>query len=548
VIVMVAALLAILGGVAVYVLNRPPATVVVESGGPDSGPAPTPTAPAATTTTAKEPAPEANGAPERTLFEGWTSPAAVLLLTGEQHGQLEPCGCTAGQVGGLSRRMDLARLLRDEKKWPLAAFDLGGALRDERAKRPQETIKFKTTRAAERLMDYDAQGIGTEELRLGADNLFSLFSEEQGTGDTRPNFVCANLTLFEERTDAYSIGTPDQFRIVEVGGLKVAVTAIVGDDSWSRVFPAGAMIDSTLYAFQPAAEALKRVVPLMQEQEPDLMLLLSHAGLDASREIAAQFPVFQAVVTAGGPEDGRREPGLVNETLILEVGQRGKAAGVLGIFPDAEPKLRFELVELNGRQFRHAPQMHELFEQYVQQLNDQHPALQESLGPHPSGATFVGADACAECHQDAFDIWKASKHSHGFDSLTTGRPDPEDDDIFVVRTRDPECITCHATGWDPQAFARFDGAFVDIESTPHLAGSQCENCHGPGSQHVELEQALKQAAGDASDEVKSARTALHLEVELARTNLCVKCHDLDNSPKFDSEERPFDQWWAEIAH
>ena len=63
-----------------------------------------------------------------------------------------------------------------------------------------------------------------------------------------------------------------------------------------------------------------------------------------------------------------------------------------------------------------------------------------------------------------------------------------------MRTRDPECITCHATGWDPQQFARYDAAFVDMESTPQLAGSQCENCHGPGSTHVELEQAWKRPA------------------------------------------------------
>ena len=37
------------------------------------------------------------------LFEGWAQPQAVLLLTGRQHGYIEPCGCTglANQKGGL---------------------------------------------------------------------------------------------------------------------------------------------------------------------------------------------------------------------------------------------------------------------------------------------------------------------------------------------------------------------------------------------------------------------------------------------------------------
>ena len=38
----------------------------------------------------------------------------------------------------------------------------------------------------------------------------------------------------------------------------------------------------------------------------------------------------------------------------------------------------------------------------------------------------------------------------------------------------------------------------------------------------------------------AARQQLHLDVELARTNLCIHCHDLDNSPKFDTEENPFE--------
>lgn len=563
-VVLVAVMLLILAAAAVYVLRKTPASAVgtlstlaplPPAGAPQTpAPAPDPALVAAESLPGLEPPQAAahTAPPAEPLFEGWDQPQAVLVLTGEEHGYLEPCGCTAGQVGGLGRRADLVHKLKDERHWPVAAFDVGGLLRDERAQRPQEQIKFETTRAAMREMDYDAQALGQEELRFGADRLFTLFSDEGGSEASRPKIVCANVTLFQERTADYPPDfPPDQFRIVEVGGLTIAVTAIVGEDVWSRVFPGGLTVADTLYAIEPPAQALQRVIPLIQAEQPDLMLLLSHTSPETSRDLAAQFPVFQAVVTTGGPEDGRRETELVGQTLILEVGQKGKAAGVLGIFPKAaEQKLRFQLVELNGKQFEHAPAMSELFAKYVQRLDEQHPALQKSLGAHPSGATFVGAESCRDCHQDAYDIWKGSKHAHAFDSLTKGRPDAEDDATFVARTRDPECITCHATGWDPKSFARYDSAFVDMETTPQLAGSQCENCHGPGSNHVELERALAQAGGDAGADVEQERKALHLDVELARTNLCVQCHDLDNSPKFDTDDtKPFDTfWWAQIAH
>src|SRR5690606_6981112 len=145
------------------------------------------------------------------------------------------------QVGGLGRRADLVRMLKEDKGWPVAGFDIGGVLRDERAKRPQEALKFRTTRSALRLMDYEAQAIGTEELRFGADRLFELHSGELSEDNASPAFICANLTLFQERDETYadSIGIPQQFRIVEVGGLKIGVTAIVGDDAWMNVFPGG---------------------------------------------------------------------------------------------------------------------------------------------------------------------------------------------------------------------------------------------------------------------------------------------------------------------
>src|SRR5262245_13586942 len=41
------------------------------------------------------------------MLAGWEKPAAVIVVTGEQHGYFEPCGCTANQTGGMSRRADM---------------------------------------------------------------------------------------------------------------------------------------------------------------------------------------------------------------------------------------------------------------------------------------------------------------------------------------------------------------------------------------------------------------------------------------------------------
>ena len=41
------------------------------------------------------------------LLDTLGKPAAVLVISGEQHGYMEPCGCSEEQEGGLIRRYDL---------------------------------------------------------------------------------------------------------------------------------------------------------------------------------------------------------------------------------------------------------------------------------------------------------------------------------------------------------------------------------------------------------------------------------------------------------
>jgi hypothetical protein len=483
----------------------------------------------------------------KALCEGWSSPAAVLVLTGEQHGYLEPCGCTERQMGGLERRGDLVRQLREEKGWPVAAFDLGGAPHPERVRRAQERMKFTTTRAALRTMQYDSMALGAEELAMDADKLFEIYSGEQGSGNTSPEFLAANVTLYGQR----EVGTPLEWKAVEVGGVKVAVTSVVGKTVWRRLFGESAGVEQTNFSFEEPAAAVARVLPLMQAAQPSLRVLLSHAEAAESRELAQQFPDFDVIVTAGGYEDGKLEPESIGKTLLLQVGQKGKHAGVLGIFPEGpEPRLRFELVDLDKDRFASSREIHALMEQYVGSLATERPDLTEPEFDHPRGAEYeyVGAETCGTCHKKAWAVWSNTRHSHAYESLATGGQRAKESN-YIDRSFDAECLCCHTTGWDPQQAWRYRTGFVDLQTTPHLAGQQCENCHGPGSRHVELEQAWGQGGGAVTDELTAARKELQIQKESARTGLCVKCHDHDNSPTFDTPDKPFEtQWWQKIAH
>jgi hypothetical protein len=103
---------------------------------------------------------------------------------------------------------------------------------------------------------------------------------------------------------------------------------------------------------------------------------------------------------------------------------------------------------------------------------------------------------------------------------------------------DPECVTCHTTGWQTQEVVPYVGGFRSAEETPHLVANGCENCHGPGSKHVAAEQ-----AADAVLQVQWRKT-MQLTADRAQENLCeTACHDQDNSPNFS-----FIKYWKEIAH
>src|SRR5438876_848107 len=52
------------------------------------------------------------------LFRGWPRPDLALILSGEQHGYLQPCGCSRPQFGGLARRFNFLQTLK-ERGWPM---------------------------------------------------------------------------------------------------------------------------------------------------------------------------------------------------------------------------------------------------------------------------------------------------------------------------------------------------------------------------------------------------------------------------------------------
>jgi Cytochrome c554 and c-prime len=471
------------------------------------------------------------------LLKDWKTPAAAILLTGEQHGYFEPCGCSLHQLGGMARRGDLVRILSEERKWPVTGLDVGGTIKRSRR---QDQIKFLLVYDALKRMNYKGVALGLEELKLGADFLLQQQVVDPDEAAKLPALLSANVVLFDQP----DLGFPPADRIVSVGKVKIGVTAVIGASLRNQVAPEGAASNITI---RDPAEVLPGVIKKLEAEKPDFLVLLSHGSEEEAKALAGAFPQFRIILTAGGPEEADPKPVVVGKTWILQAGHKGKRVGVLGYFPDdARQPFRYELVELDDERFKNDPPMRDLMRSYQQGLQDEGIDTSDDLMlKHPSGNKFVGAAKCGECHVKAYEHWKKTKHADGFESLKVGHPGQEKE--WIVRIHDPECLSCHVTGWEPQQMLRYDSGFVSEQKTPHLLGQQCENCHGPGSKHVSLEERFAEdAASVKKDELTAGRNAVHRTVEAARNGDCAQCHDPDNSPKFKPDA--FDEFWNQIKH
>src|SRR5262249_32007894 len=119
---------------------------------------------------------------------------------------------------------------------------------------------------------------------------------------------------------------------------------------------------------------------------------------------------------------------------------------------------------------------------------------------------YVSSSKCAECHTAQYVKWSNSAHAHAVDKM-------------VARTFEFEasCLKCHATG-QSQATPASDDDLAPLQSV------HCEQCHGPGAEHV----------------AKPGKGYGHIANAQA---MCSSCHTAETSPSFD-----FQSAWAMIKH
>jgi hypothetical protein len=453
------------------------------------------------------------------FFVGWPKPKVALVITGQLNGYLEPCGCAGLQrmKGGLSRRDTLIKILR-QQGWPLVGLDVGGLVKGYGR---QAELKFQTTVEAMKKMGYNAIALGGNDVQLPAGELVAVAASTPGQ---QGMFISANVGLF-----GFSAEITPQTRVVEAGGRKFGITAVLGEQFRKQIH--GDEIETS-----DPATALRKVLPELRKQA-DYLILLSHAEVEESVALARQFQELDLVITAGGAAEppAKATPILNSKTQLIEVGEKGMTAIVLGMYDDPREPVRYQRVILDSR-YASSLEIKLLMTAYQEQLKALN--LPEEIRPAPnplleSAGKYAGSQKCGECHEESYKVWKKSLHSKAYETLV--KLDPP-------RDYDPECLSCHVVGWHPTRFFPYESGYLSLAKTPQLTAAGCENCHGPGEKHciaelgtdAALQKLLRQVAVITKEESKDP---------MSKKANCISCHDLDNSPDFD-----FDSYWPEVEH
>jgi Cytochrome c554 and c-prime len=460
----------------------------------------------------------AEGSPDEYL--AWKKPDLTLVVTGNQHGYIEPCGCTGldRQKGGVARRFTFIQQLKD-RGWNVAPIDAGNQVRRYG---PQSEIKLQQTVEAMRQMEYVTVGVGPDDARLGVGPMLAVAA---GAEDSL--FCSANVVLFDD-------SMMPKIRVVDSGGIKVGVTSLLDPESIDGPIAEEIKVGDV-------KSAAKTALDQMNAAKVKVRVAMFFGEEDKAKSLFQEVQGYDLVVVSGGYGEPTYKPMTIDgsDTQIILTGNKGMYAGLVGLYADAE--MKYARVPLT-HELEDAPAMRRLMADYQDQLKQ---IGLKGMGllppiPHSSGDQFVGSEACGKCHTKAMEVWENSMHAEATAHLV--EPPAERSD--VARHFDPECLSCHVTGWNPQEFYPYESGYLSLEQSAHLTGNGCENCHGPGAAHSAAE-----VEGSAVDKAKrdALRLAIRLPLEKAREK-CMECHDMDNSPDFHEKDAFEDVYWPQVEH
>jgi hypothetical protein len=393
----------------------------------------------------------------------------TVFFTGNILGELKPCGCSGGQLGGLSRRAVIFnRVPKDQR----LIIDTGSLVESQG---DQDLIKYNITLQAFSKLDYDLVSLSEEDIDTGKkvglfEDISSLF----------------NIISYQQSSD---VNVPAKFaRSLLLRGMPVVVTVAAFDakstpkeqigrlfTSGSAVNPAGINILILNYCDDAIIDFITRSIPSV-----DCIVRPSESD---------------EPIAAGNPN---RRP------LVFSVGRFGRYVCGLQITESpaykGKPKLSFFSIPVR-EELQEDASLVQLYKGYQQIVGERNLLEKYQRFVLPDNLEYTGSDSCKACHEYEYEKWSQKAHAHAYATLER-----------VGSQFDPECVRCHVVGME------YESGFVSEQKTGHLKNVGCENCHGPGSEHI------KTGGNTTLTEPKSR---------------CIDCHTPEHSGEYAGNEGVF---------
>lgn len=172
-------------------------------------------------------------------------------------------------------------------------------------------------------MGYDAVAIGNHEYDYGPDVLAQYLLEAAYPEAHQETLILASNT---EAPPDHPLADQNLYRnngIFELGnGLKVGIFGLIGKAAVLLIGESGDV------QFLDQHETARRVVDELKEQGADVIVGITHSGVDEDRELAREVPGIDVIV-GGHTHDALYEPVLQGDTIIVQAGSFGEYLGQL---------------------------------------------------------------------------------------------------------------------------------------------------------------------------------------------------------------------------
>ncbi|MGM9999263.1 MAG: bifunctional metallophosphatase/5'-nucleotidase [Candidatus Bruticola sp.] len=206
-------------------------------------------------------------------------------------------------------------------------------------------------------------------------------------GQTNAPVVCANL----EQAEGHEFAQP--YIIREVNGVKVGILGLSTDIS---NFTTDDKIEGLQYK-DPVATA-KQYVPQMRQDGAELVVALSHLGIEQDRFLAANCPDINVIV-GGHTHTELPEGEYVNDTLIVQSGYKGQFVGEVDLeFDIASRRIvntKAELISVDSSNIAPDPEVAEIVNKFVTLSNE---VAQQPMGQALERLTYSHSE-CAKLDQ-----------------------------------------------------------------------------------------------------------------------------------------------------